>query len=45
MTTHWTVGRSELKLLAMDGNATFTLPWSITLEKLPMAMAPKPQYL
>ena len=45
MTIHCTVGRLVSKWVAIEGRAILTLPVSTTEAKLPMAMAPKPQYL
>jgi len=39
------VGRSVWNSLAIVGRATLTLPWSTTEAKMPMAKAPKTQYL
>ena len=45
MISHWTVGISDWKWAAMDGNATVTLPWSTTEAKVPTAMAAKAYHL
>ena len=44
MGTHWVVGRSLSKWLAMDGSAMIMLPWSATTVNSPKRIAEKARY-